>query len=76
MKFTELRKFELCKLAYSVNERLSPEPIIELFNSCGKKTHNYFTRYKNLWNIKKHKSKEYNKNVLCKIVSYFKEIDI
>ena len=37
MKFTKLRKFELCKLAYSVKERLSLEPIIELFNSCGKK---------------------------------------
>ena len=58
MKFTELRKFELCKLAYSVKERLSSVLIVELFNSCGKKTHHYSTRYKNLPNIKKHKSEE------------------
>ena len=33
------------------------------------------TRYKNLPNIKKHKSEEYNKSFLCKSVTYIKEID-
>ena len=76
MNFTELKKFELCKLAYNVKEKQSPDPIIELFNSSGKKTHRYFTRYKNLPNIKKHKSCEYNNSFLCKSISYLKELSL
>ena len=48
---------------------------MELFNSCGKKTHRYSTRYRNLPNIKKHKSEEYKKSFLCKSLTYIKEID-
>ena len=75
MKFTKIRKFELCKLAYSLKEKLLPEPLIELFNIYGKKTHCYSTRYKKLPNIKRHKSNEYNKSFLCKSLMYINKID-
>lgn len=39
IKFTEIQKFELCKLAHSLKEQLLPEPLIKLFNTHGKKTH-------------------------------------
>ena len=37
MKFNEIKKFEFCKLAYSLKEKELPVPLIELFNNCGKK---------------------------------------
>ena len=39
------------------------------------KTHHYLTRHKNLPNIKRHKSVEYNKSFLCKSLVYINEID-
>ena len=75
MKFTEIQKFELCELAYSLKDKLLPEPLIKFFDTYGKKTHYYSTRYKNLPNIKRHKSNEYNKSFLCKSLVYINEID-
>ena len=65
MKFTEMLEYELCKLGYNLKEKLLPEPLINLFENYGKKTHHYSTRNKNLPNIKRHKSNEYNKSFLC-----------
>ena len=39
MKFNEIKRFELCKLAYNLKEKELPVPLIELFNNSGKKTH-------------------------------------
>ena len=75
MKFTEMHKYELCKLGYSLKEKLLPEPLIKLFKNYGKKTHHYSTRYKNLPNIKRHKSNEYNKSFLCKSIVYINKLD-
>ena len=51
-----------------------PKPILELFDTLGKKTHRYNTREKHLPNIKKHKSELYNKSFLCKCISYYNEL--
>ena len=51
-------------------KRLLPEPLIELFENCSKKTHPYLTRNKYLPNIKRHTSREYNKSFLCKSLVY------
>ena len=76
MKFNEIKKFELCKLAYSLKEKTLPIPLIELFNKCGKKTHRYPTRFKQLPNIKKHSRTDYNKSFLCKSLTHFNELDL
>ena len=44
MKFEELRRLEQCNLIYKIKNKLLPKPILELFNSLGKKTHHYNTR--------------------------------
>ena len=71
MSIDEINKFELCKLAYGVKQKLLPVPIIAMFNEAGGKMHRYPTRQKNLPNIKKHKSDEYNKSFLCKTISNY-----
>ena len=52
-----------------------PKPILELFDSLGKKKHQYNTREKNLPNIKRHRSDLYNKSFLCKCISYYNELN-
>ena len=75
MKFEDLRCLEQCKLAYKVKNKLMPKAIMELFDSLGKKKHQYNTREKNLPNIKRHKSDLYNKSFLCKSISYYNELN-
>ena len=70
MRFTEIIEYKLCKLGYNLKKRLLPEPLIDLFENCSKKTHSYSTRNKNLPNIKRHTSREYNKSFLCKSLVY------
>ena len=74
MMIEDIIKFELCKLAYCVKEKLLPTPILELFNS-DKKTHQYNTRYKNVPNISMHKGNAYNKSFLCKSLSNFNTLN-
>ena len=71
MTIKEINKFKICKLAYRVKHKLLPIPIITMFNDAGGKKHRYPTRPKNLPNIKKHKSNEYNKSFLCKTISNY-----
>ena len=75
MKFDEIEKFELCKLLFCVKEKLIPAPIYNMFNTLGKKTHCYNTRYKNLPNIKKHTSTEFNKSFLCKGITCYSQLN-
>ena len=51
MKISKINRYELCKLAYRVKEKLLPKALLEMFDAQGKKTHKYSTRYKNLPNI-------------------------
>ena len=74
MKFDDIVRLEQCKLAYKIKNRLMPSPILELFNTLGKKTHRYNTRQKHLPNIKRHKSELYNKSFLCKSIAYYNTI--
>ena len=74
MKFEDLTCLEQCKLTYKIKNKLMPKPILELFDSPGKKKHQYNTREKNLQNIKRHKSDLYNKSFLCKCISYYNEL--
>ena len=76
MKLDEIEKFELCKLLFCVKERLIPAPIYNMFDALGKKTHCYNTRYKNLPNIKKHISIEFNKSFLCKGITYYNQLNV
>ena len=75
MKFNEIKRFELCKLAHNLKEKELPKPLMELFNN-DKKTHRYHTRFKQLLNIKKHMGTDYNKSFLCKSLTYFNELDL
>ena len=75
MKFKDLMQLEQCKLAYKIKNKLLPKPILELFDSIGKKTHQYNTRQKNLPNIKRHKSDLYNKSFLCKCILNYNELN-
>ena len=74
MKFDDIIRLEQSKLAYKIKNRLMPIPILELFNTLGKKMHRYNTRERHLLNIKKHKSELYNKNFLCKSITYYNEL--
>ena len=76
MKFNEIKKFELCKLAHKLKENELPKPLMDLFNNPGKKTHRYQTRFKQLPNIKKHTGTDYNNSFLCKSLTYFNELDL
>ena len=76
MKFNEIKRFELCKLAHNLKEKELPKPLMELFNNNCKKTHRYHTRFKQLPNIKKHTGTDYNKSFLCKSLTYFNELDL
>ena len=76
MKFNEIRKFELCKLAHKLKENELPTPLADLFNNSCKKTHRYCTRFKQLPNIKKHTSTNYNNSFLCKSLTYYNELDL
>ena len=40
MKFEDLRHLEQCKLTYKIKNKLMPKPILELFDSLGKKNIN------------------------------------
>ena len=75
MKFEEIENFELCKLLFCVKEKLVPAPILNMFHTLGKKTHHYNTRYKNLPNIKRHTSNEFNKSFLCKGITYYSQLN-
>ena len=37
MRFSEIIEYELCKLGFNLKEKLLPEPLINLFESCSKK---------------------------------------
>ena len=37
MKINEINKYELCKLAYRVKEKLLPKALLEMFDAQGKK---------------------------------------
>ena len=74
IKFDDIVRLEQCKLAYKIKNRLMPTPILELFNTLGKKTHRYNTRQKSLPNIKRHKSELYNKSFLCKSIAFYNTI--
>ena len=76
MKFNEIKKFELCKLAHRLKENELPKPLIDLFNNSSKKTHRYQTRFKQLPNIKKHTGTDYNNSFLCKTLTYYNELDL
>ena len=39
MKFNEIKRFELCKLAHNLKEKELPMPLMELFNDNSKKKH-------------------------------------
>ena len=75
MRFTEIIDYELCKLGFNLKEKLLPAPIIKLFENCSKKTHPYSTRNKNLPNIRKHKSREYNNSFLCKSLTCINKLN-
>ena len=74
MKFEDLIRFEQSKLAYKIKNKLLPKPILELFDSLGKKTHQCNTRQKNLPYIKKHKSDLYNKSFLYKCILNYNKL--
>ena len=46
-----------------------------MFHTLGKKMHHYNTRYKNLPNIKRHTSTEFNKSFLCKGITYYSQLN-
>ena len=71
MKVDDIIQLEQSKLAYKIKNRLMPIPILELFDTLGKKTHRYNTRQRHLPNIKQHKSELYNKSFLCKSITYY-----
>ena len=75
MKFEDITQLEQSKLTYKIKNKLMPIPILQLFDTLGKKTHQYNTREKHLLNIKKHKSELYNKSFLCKCISYYNELN-
>ena len=62
MKIKEITKYELCKLAFKVKEKLLPHALLDIFDTHGRKTHKYPTRNKNLPNIMKHTSTDFNKS--------------
>ena len=66
-----MTKYELCKLAYKVKEKLLPHALLDMFEAHGIKTHKYPTRNKNLSNIMKHTSTDFNKSFLCKSLWYY-----
>ena len=66
MKIKEIEHFEHSKLGYCIKEKLLPKPILNMFHAYGRKTHPYNTRNKDLPNIKRHKSDNYNKSFLCR----------
>ena len=66
MKIKEIEHFEHSKLGYCIKKKLLPRPILNMFNAYGKKTHSYNTRNKDLPNIKRQKSDNYNKSFLCR----------
>ena len=71
MKISKISKYELCKLAYRVKEKLLPHALLEMFDTQGKITLKYSTRNKNLPNIMKHISTEFNKSFLCKSIWHY-----
>ena len=71
MKIKEITKYELCKLAFKVKNKLLPHALLDIFDTYGKKTHKYPTRNKNLPNIMKHTSTDFNKSFLCKSLWYY-----
>ena len=75
MKFDDITRLEQSKLAYKIKNKLMPTPILELFDTLGKKSHRYNTRERHLPNIKKHKSDLYNKSFLCKSITYYNELN-
>ena len=69
MKFNEIRKFELCKLAYSLKEKLLLKPILEMFHNNKRTIHQYPMRHKKIPIVKKNNN---TKVTLIIKVSYVK----
>ena len=58
---------ELAKLGYSINRKLLPKPILDIYDkNGGKKIHRYLTRNKMTPNIQKHHSKQFNRSFICR----------
>ena len=71
MKINKINRYKLCKLAYRIKVKLLPKALLEMFDAQGRKMHKYSTRYKNLLNIMKHVSFEFNKSFLCKSIWHY-----
>ena len=65
-------QLELCKFGAKIANKTIPEPLRLLMEARGgKKTHKYNARKKNVPNIQKHVSIQYNSSFLCRSLVEF-----
>ena len=69
LPFNDLVELELMKLGYKISNGQIPKPITDIMNIYGgSETHGYNTRNKNIPNIQKQSTVQFNKIFFCKSI--------
>ena len=78
MKFPDMIRLELYKFGAKLANKMMPEPLRLLMEAKGakggKKTHKHNTRKRNVPNIQKHVSVQYNSSFLCRSLVEFSKL--
>ena len=77
LKVKDIAKLEQCKLGFELENKQLPNPTLKIADSKGrKKMHRYHTRNKNLSNIQRHSTTNFNNSYLCRSMVSYTEIPV
>ena len=77
IKFPDMVQMELGKFGAKVVRKIIPEPLRMVMEARGgKKNHKYDNRYKNVPNIQKHATVQYNSSILCRSVAEYAKLPV
>ena len=75
IKFPDMIRSELCKFGAKVSGKLIPEPLQQIMaKRGGRKNHRYNTRSKNIPNVQKHTTTQFNTSFICRSVTEYMQL--
>ena len=77
IKFPGMIRSELCKFGAKVSRKLIPEPLQQIMaKRGGQKNHGYNTRTKNIPNVQKHTTTQFNTSFICHSVAEYMQLSM
>ena len=75
IKFPDMVQSELCKFGAKASRKLIPEPLQQIMAKRGGiKNHRYNTRSKNIPNVQKHTTTQFNTSFICHSVTEYMQL--